>query len=141
MSKHFYFGATVFAILFVYIIDVMGAGVKPILVVGLAFLFSLFGAVLNELYERRTASESFERTMRGRLNEMSFELQILRDCKFHDLQSRACGLEQTMEALSKVLDAMKAEQELLKKAEDPNEAKAEEEPKGNATPNLTPKKR
>lgn len=138
MSKHFYFGATVLAILFVYIIEALGAGVKPILMVGLAFLFSLLGAVLNELYGRRTASESFERTMRGRMDEMSFELQILRDCKFHDLQSQTYGLEQTIQALDKVLEAMKAQQELLKKAE---ETKAEEDPQGNVTPYLNPKKR
>jgi len=132
MSKHFYFGATVFAILFVYVIEALGADIKSIMLVGLAFLFSLLGAVLNELYERRTASESFERTMRGRLEEISFELHILRDCKFNELQSRACGIMQTLEAIGKAADVLAADCEAMKSADG---TKPEE------TPNLKGAKR
>lgn len=125
MSKHFYFGASVFSILAVYVLDAMGAEVKTLLLVGLAFLFSLVGAVLNELHERRKASEAFERSVRGQLEEICFELQILRDCKFNELQNRACGIMQTLEAIGKAADAI---------TKDDRKVKADEEPKPEEAP-------
>lgn len=136
MSKHYYFGACVFAIVFVYIIEALGADVKTLLLVGLAFLFSLMGAILNELYEHRTTSGQFERNVRSRLEETSFELQILRDCKFNELQSRTCGLMQTLEALGKLADSMK--QVSPKETAD---AQPENEPQVNVTPHLKNVKR
>ena len=136
MNKHYYFGACVFAIVFVYIIEALGADVKTLLLVGLAFLFSLMGAILNELYEHRIASGQFERNVRSRLEETSFELQILRDCKFNELQTRACGLMQTLEALDKLVDHMK--QTNPKESAD---MQPENEPQGNATTHLKNVKR
>lgn len=106
MSKHFYFGATVFAILFVYLIEALGVDVKSLLLVGLAFLFALIGAILNELYERRKTAENFERNIRDRLDEVSFELQLMRDCKLDALQERASHLAKTLELIGKISEVL-----------------------------------
>lgn len=99
MNKYFYLCATLFCIVFVYVIDNLGADVKTLLLVGLAFLFSMCGMILNELYERRMSATNFERTIRNRLEEIDFDMQVMRDCNFDLLKERADNLVKTVETL------------------------------------------
>lgn len=99
MSKHFYFGASVFFILFVHVVATMGANVQTILIVGLSFLIAMCGIILNELYEQRKRETTFQDQMRERMEEISFELQIMRDCRFDQMQERTRELAKTLETL------------------------------------------
>lgn len=99
MSKHFYFGSSVFFILFVQVVAAMGANVKTIFVVGLSFLIAMCGIILNELYEQRKRETTFQNQMRERMEEISFELQIMRDCRFDQMQERTRELTKTLETL------------------------------------------
>lgn len=104
MSKHFYFGATVFFILSIYVIEAMGVDVKSLLLVGFTFLLSMCGVILNELYEHRSRSDVFQKRVHERLEVICFELQIMRDCRFDQMQERTNGLIQTIGLLSKITD-------------------------------------
>ena len=115
MNKYFYLCATLFCIVFVYVIDNLGADVKTLLLVGLAFLFSMCGMILNELYERRMSSNNFEQTMRGRLEEINFEMQLMRDCNFDLLKERADNLVKTVETLGKLTELTKNMQHVEQK--------------------------
>lgn len=113
MSKHFYFGSSVFFILFVQVVAAMGANVKTIFVVGLSFLIAMCGIILNELYEQRKRETTFQNQMRERMEEISFELQIMRDCRFDQMQERTRELTKTLETLEILTnkeDHRKAEQ-------------------------------
>lgn len=101
MSKHFYFGASVFFILFVQVVAAMGANMQTILIVGLSFLIVMCGIILNELYEQRKRETTFQDQMRERMEEISFELQIMRDCRFDQMQERTRELAKTLETLEK----------------------------------------
>lgn len=115
MNKYFYLCATLFCIVFVYVIDNLGADVKTLLLVGLAFLFSMCGMILNELYERRMSANNFEQTMRGRLEEINFEMQLMRDCNFDLLKERADNLVKTVETLGKLTELTKNMQHVEQK--------------------------
>ena len=115
MNKYFYLCATLFCIVFVYVIDSLGADVKTLLLVGLAFLFSMCGMILNELYERRMSANNFEQTMRGRLEEINFEMQLMRDCNFDLLKERADNLVKTVETLGKLTELTKNMQHVEQK--------------------------
>lgn len=104
MNKYFYLGATLFCLVFVYVIDSIGVDVKTLLLVGLAFLFSMCGMILNELYERRMSAINFERTIRNRLEEIDFDMQVMRDCNFDLLKERADNLVKTVETLGKLTE-------------------------------------
>lgn len=104
MSKHFYFGATVFFILSIYVIEAMGVDVKSLLLVGFTFLLSMCGVILNELYEHRSRADVFQKRVHERLEVICFELQIMRDCRFDQMQERTNGLIQTIGLLSKITD-------------------------------------
>ena len=110
MSKHFYFGTTVVFLVVTYLTGVFGADAWSILLTGFAFVFVMLGMVLNELCERRETAETFERTMCRRMENIEFELQVMRDCKYHELNTRGCCLIQTMEAMDKVIEGLKKEQ-------------------------------
>lgn len=105
MSKHFYFGTSVFFILFIHVVDAMGADIQTILTVGLTLLIALCGMSLNELCESRTQSKAFQDQVREHLEEISFELQIMRDCRFDQMQERTRELAKTLEMLAKLADA------------------------------------
>lgn len=115
MNKYFYLCATLFCMVFVYVIDNLGADVKTLLLVGLAFLFSMCGMILNELYERRMSANNFEQTMRGRLEEINFEMQLMRDCNFDLLKERADNLVKTVETLGKLTELTKNMQHVEQK--------------------------
>lgn len=115
MNKYFYLCATLFCIVFVYVIDNLGADVKTLLLVGLAFLFSMCCIILNELYERRMSANNFEQTMRGRLEEINFEMQLMRDCNFDLLKERADNLVKTVETLGKLTELTKNMQHVEQK--------------------------
>lgn len=115
MNKYFYLGATLFCMVFVYVIDSMGVDVKTLLLVGLAFLFSMCGMILNELYERRMSANNFEQTMRGRLEEIDFDMQVMRDCNFDLLKERADNLVKTVETLGKLTELTKNMQHVEQK--------------------------
>ena len=115
MNKYFYLCATLFCIVFVYVIDNLGADVKTLLLVGLAFLFSMCGMILNELYERRMSANNFEQTMRGRLEEINFDMQLMRDCNFDLLKERADNLVKTVETLGKLTELTKNMQHVEQK--------------------------
>ena len=115
MNKYLYLCATLFCIVFVYVIDNLGADVKTLLLVGLAFLFSMCGMILNELYERRMSANNFEQTMRGRLEEINFDMQLMRDCNFDLLKERADNLVKTVETLGKLTELTKNMQHVEQK--------------------------
>lgn len=115
MNKYFYLCATLFCMVFVYVIDSMGVDVKTLLLVGLAFLFSMCGMILNELYERRMSANNFEQTMRGRLEEINFEMQLMRDCNFDLLKERADSLVKTVDTLGKLTELTKNMQHVEQK--------------------------
>ena len=115
MNKYFYLCATLFCMVFVYVIDNLGADVKTLLLVGLAFLFSMCGMILNELYERGMSANNFEQTMRGRLEEINFEMQLMRDCNFDILKERADNLVKTVETLGKLTELTKNMQHVEQK--------------------------
>lgn len=115
MNKYFYLCATLFCIVFVYVIDNLGADVKTLLLVGLAFLFSMCSMILNELYERRMSANNFEQTMRGRLEEINFDMQLMRDCNFDLLKERADNLVKTVETLGKLTELTKNMQHVEQK--------------------------
>ena len=115
MNKYFYLCATLFCIVFVYVIDSMGVDVKTLLLVGLAFLFSMCGMILNELYERRMSAINFERTIRNRLEEIDFDMQVMRDCNFDLLKERADNLVKTVETLGKLTELTKNMQHVEQK--------------------------
>ncbi len=115
MNKYFYLCATLFCIVFVYVIDNLGADVKTLLLVGLVFLFYMCGMILNELYERRMSANNFEQTMRGRLEEINFEMQLMRDCNFDLLKERADNLVKTVETLGKLTELTKNMQHVEQK--------------------------
>lgn len=115
MNKYFYLCATLFCIVFVYVIDSMGVDVKTLLLVGLAFLFSMCGMILNELYERRMSANNFERTIRNRLEEIDFDMQVMRDCNFDLLKERADNLVKTVETLGKLTELTKNMQHVEQK--------------------------
>ena len=115
MNKYFYLCATLFCIVFVYVIDNLGADVKTLLLVGLAFLFSMCGMILNELYERRMSAINFERTIRNRLEEIDFDMQVMRDCNFDLLKERADNLVKTVETLGKLTELTKNMQHVEQK--------------------------
>ena len=96
MSKHFYFGTSVFFILFIHVIDTMGANLPTVLLVGLTLLIVLCGMILNELSEQRNRNEAFQNQAREHLEEISFELQIMRDCRFDQIQERTRELEKKL---------------------------------------------
>lgn len=104
MSKHFYFGTSVFFILFVYAVDAIGASMQTVLTVGIILLITLCGMILNELCEIRTQSKAFQDQVREHLEQISFELQIMRDCHFDQMQERTKGLSQTIEVLAKLAE-------------------------------------
>lgn len=105
MSKHFYFGSSVFFILFIHMVAAMGTNIQTILVVGLTFLIAMCGMILNELYEQRSRNTAFQDQAREHLEQISFELQIMRDCRFDQMQERARELAKTLEMLAKLADA------------------------------------
>ena len=115
MNKYFYLCATLFCMVFVYVIDSMGVDVKTLLLVGLAFLFSMCGMILNELYERRMSAINFERTIRNRLEEIDFDMQVMRDCNFDLLKERADNLVKTVETLDKLTELTKNMQHVEQK--------------------------
>lgn len=115
MNKYFYLCATLFCMVFVYVIDSMGVDVKTLLLVGLAFLFSMCGMILNELYERRMSAINFERTIRNRLEEIDFDMQVMRDCNFDLLKERADNLVKTVETLGKLTELTKNMQHVEQK--------------------------
>ena len=115
MNKYFYLGATLFCMVFVYVIDSMGVDVKTLLLVGLAFLFSMCGMILNELYESRMSAINFERTIRNRLEEIDFDMQVMRDCNFDLLKERADNLVKTVETLGKLTELTKNMQHVEQK--------------------------
>lgn len=115
MNKYFYLGATLFCMVFVYVIDSMGVNVKTLLLVGLVFLFSMCGMILNELYERRMSAINFERTIRNRLEEIDFDMQVMRDCNFDLLKERADNLVKTVETLGKLTELTKNMQHVEQK--------------------------
>lgn len=119
MNKYFYLCATLFCMVFVYVIDSMGVDVKTLLLVGLVFLFSMCGMILNELYESRMSAINFERTIRNRLEEIDFDMQVMRDCNFDLLKERVDNLVKTVETLGKLTeltkDMQKVEQKLNRK--------------------------
>lgn len=120
MNKYFYLGATLFCLVFVYVIDSMGVDVKTLLLVGLAFLFSMCGMILNELYERRMSAINFERTIRNRLEEIDFDMQVMRDCNFDLLKERADNLVKTVETLGKLTELTKKMQETEQRLNEKN---------------------
>ena len=105
MSKHFYFGTSVFFILFVYAVDAIGASMQTVLTVGIILLITLCGMILNELCESRTQSKAFQDQVREHLEEISFELQIMRDCHFDQMQERARNLDKTLTDLDKLAES------------------------------------
>lgn len=107
MSKHFYFGTSVFFILFVYAVDAIGASMQTVLTVGIILLITLCGMMLNELCESRTQSKAFQDQVREHLEEISFELQIMRDCHFDQMKERTRDLEKTLEDLDKLAESNK----------------------------------
>ena len=115
MNKYFYLCATLFCMVFVYVIDSMGVNVKTLLLVGLVFLFSMCGMILNELYERRMSAINFERTIRNRLEEIDFDMQVMRDCNFDLLKERADNLVKTVETLGKLTELTKNMQHVEQK--------------------------
>lgn len=115
MNKYFYLGATLFCMVFVYVIDSMGVDVKTLLLVGLAFLFSMCGMILNELYEHKMSATNFERTIRNRLEEIDFDMQVMRDCNFDLLKERADNLVKTVETLGKLTELTKNMQHVEQK--------------------------
>ena len=115
MNKYFYLCATLFCMVFVYVIDSMGVDVKTLLLVGLAFLFSMCGMILNELYESRMSANNFERTIRNRLEEIDFDMQVMRDCNFDLLKERADNLVKTVETLCKLTELTKNMQHVEQK--------------------------
>lgn len=115
MNKYFYLCATLFCMVFVYVIDSMGVDVKTLLLVGLAFLFSMCGMILNELYERRMSANNFEQTIRNRLEEIDFDMQVMRDCNFDLLKERADNLVKTVETLGKLTELTKNMQHVEQK--------------------------
>lgn len=115
MNKYFYLCATLFCMVFVYVIDSMGVDVKTLLLVGLAFLFSMCGMILNELYESRMSATNFERTIRNRLEEIDFDMQVMRDCNFDLLKERADNLVKTVETLGKLTELTKNMQHVEQK--------------------------
>lgn len=115
MNKYFYLCATLFCIVFVYVIDNLGADVKTLLLVGLAFLFSMCSMILNELYERRISANNFEQTIRNRLEEIDFDMQVMRDCNFDLLKERADNLVKTVETLGKLTELTKNMQHVEQK--------------------------
>lgn len=115
MNKYFYLCATLFCMVFVYVIDSMGVDVKTLLLVGLAFLFSMCGMILNELYERRISANNFEQTIRNRLEEIDFDMQVMRDCNFDLLKERADNLVKTVETLGKLTELTKNMQHVEQK--------------------------
>ena len=115
MNKYFYLCATLFCMVFVYVIDSMGVDVKTLLLVGLAFLFSMCGMILNELYESRMSASNFERTIRNRLEEIDFDMQVMRDCNFDLLKERADNLVKTVETLGKLTELTKNMQHVEQK--------------------------
>lgn len=115
MNKYFYLCATLFCMVFVYVIDSMGVDVKTLLLVGLAFLFSMCGMILNELYERRISAINFEQTIRNRLEEIDFDMQVMRDCNFDLLKERADNLVKTVETLGKLTELTKNMQHVEQK--------------------------
>ena len=128
MNKHFYFYATLAAILFIYIMDLLDAGIEPLLLAGFAFVFSFLGAFLNEICDSKTSGKAFERTVRTRLEEISFELQLMRDCRLNLMgeqsnqqQCPMATLTQAIELLNEMYVAGKAmtqeHQEPAEKAE------------------------
>ena len=120
MNKYSYLGATLFCMVFVYVIDSMGVDVKTLLLVGLAFLFSMCGMILNELYERRMSAVNFERTIRNRLEEIDFDMQVMRDCNFDLLKERADNLVKTVETLGKLSELTKKMQETEQRLNEKN---------------------
>lgn len=110
MSKHFYFGTTVVFLVVMYLTGAFEADAWSILLTGFAFAFVMLGMVLNELCERRETAEAFERAMCRRMENIEFDLQVIRDCKCHDLATQGCCLIQTMEAMDKVIEGLKKEQ-------------------------------
>lgn len=115
MNKYFYLCATLFCMVFVYVIDSMGVDVKTLLLVGLAFLFSMCSMILNELYERRMSANNFEQTIRNRLEEIDFDMQVMRDCNFDLLKERADNLVKTVETLGKLTELTKNMQHVEQK--------------------------
>lgn len=105
MSKHFYFGSSVFFILFVHVVAAMGADIQTILIVGLTFLIAMCGMILNELYEQRSRNTAFQDQAREHLEQISFELQIMRDCRFDQMQERTRDLKKTLNGLDKLAES------------------------------------
>ena len=124
MSKHFYFGTTVIFLIVMYLVGVLQVDAFPILLTGFAFAFVMTGMVLNELSEQRASSEKFERSMREKLEKVEFELEVIRDCKFHELTEQGCCLTQTMEAMDKLLDELRNTPKSLIKNQEADKSEA-----------------
>ena len=105
MSKHFYFGTSVFFILFIHVVDAMGADIQTILTVGMTLLIALCCMSLNELYESRTQSKKFQDHTKEHLEQVSFELQIMRDCHFDQMQERTRDLKKTLNDLENLTES------------------------------------
>lgn len=101
MSKHFYFLTTVFFISSIFVIESMGVNTTALLMVGFSFALSMCGIILNELYEQRYKGEAFQKKVKDRLEEICFELQIMRDCRFDQMDERNKEIKQKIEVLAK----------------------------------------
>lgn len=103
MNKHFYFGVSVFSVLFLYVLEAIGADVSTLLLVGFAFILVLLSVLLHEMCEHRQSSERSDQLVSEQLEDIKFEIQIMRDCNFDALRERSGNILQMIETLSKFI--------------------------------------
>lgn len=119
MSKHFYFGAGVTAIVVLYVCEAACMDASRLLLAGFAFVLMLTTALLHEVAEQRREHEAVDNVVKERLAEISFELQLMRDCRMGLMQERKEETVKTVELIGKLLDEL-AKQE-CKQKDDVNE--------------------
>lgn len=118
MNKHFYFGVSVFSVLFLYILEAIGADVSTLLLVGFAFILVLLSVLLHEMCEHRQSSERKDQLVSEQLEDIKFDIQIMRDCNFDALRERSGNILQMIETLSKFTEQ---EQESAEETATPSE--------------------
>ena len=77
MNKNFYYGICVTGLVLMYLLGILNADLKSIVLTGFAFVIVIGGIIMNELYILHKNSEAQEERITARLLQLNITLQTL----------------------------------------------------------------
>ena len=77
MNKNFYYGICVAGLVLMYLLGILNADLKSIVLTGFAFVIVIGGIIMNELYILHKNIEAQEERITARLLQLNITLQTL----------------------------------------------------------------